>query len=115
MIYDIELINFFIKIIQKYISENIYRRKKKRIPYRKTIDLLEKLFFTSENMCLHSVKINNEYSQYIETGVNRDKNKRHLKCDYCNFSFNYMIHTKHFFIAQTKLWIPPLCDNPTFI
>ena len=26
---DIELINFFIKIIQKYISENIYRRKKK--------------------------------------------------------------------------------------
>ena len=75
MIYDIELINFFIKIIQKYISENIYRPKKKRIPYRKTIDLLEKLFFTSENMCLHSVKINNEYSQYIETDVNRYKKK----------------------------------------
>ena len=178
MIFDIELINFIIKIIQKYISENIYRRKKKRIPYRKTIDLLEKLFFPSKNMslhsvkintqdsqyiqtvvkrhknkrikiiekyisentfrckkkisyrktidlleklffpsekmCLHSVKINNEYTQYIQYVLNRHKNKRHLKCDYCNFSFNYMIHTKHFFIAQTELWIPPLWDNPTF-
>ena len=73
---DIELINFFIKIIQKYISENIYRRKKKRIPYRKTIDLLEKLFFPSKNMCLNSVKINTQDSQYIETVVNRHKNKR---------------------------------------
>ena len=114
MILDIELINFFIKIIQKYISENTFKPKRKKIPYKKTIKLLEKLFFPSKNMCLHSVKINNQDIKNIENDLNRRKNERHLKCDYCNFSFNYMIHTKHFFIAQTKLWIPPLCDNPTF-
>ena len=108
MILDIELINFFIKIIQKYISENTFKPKRKKIPYKKTIKLLEKLFFPSKNMCLHSVKINNQDIKNIENDLNRRKNERHLKCDYCNFSFNYMIHTKHFFKVKTKLWMPPL-------
>ena len=101
---DSELINFFIETIQKYISENSFRREH-TLPYRKTIHLLEKMFFPSEDKRLHSAKIINPSIQYYRTFVNRHKTERHLKCDYCDFSFKYMIHTKK---TKRKLWIPPL-------
>ena len=156
---DLELINFFIKRIEKYISENTLRSEDK-LPFRKikkTIRKLDKMFFStkdkhplsvknkrkhsqnidtvlnnenipivmnSKDMRAHSVKIKRKHSENLPSVVNKHNNEENLKCDYCDFSFNYMIgsdnhsHTKidkKYMIdsdihSQTKivLWIPPL-------
>ena len=108
--YDQELINFFIKLINHYISENTFRCES-TLPFREEIHLLEKIYIPTEDKHEHMVKIHTQHSQYIHSVLNTDeryKTESLLKCDYCDFSFKYMIHRKKNLYSQTKLWIPPL-------
>ena len=99
--FDKELKKYFIDTIENVISEN---NVESTLPYRGTIHLLRKIFFPIKETHEHRVQINNKVSSVVK----RHKNERCLKCDDCDFSFNFVIDRQKFLNSKKKLWIPPL-------
>ena len=102
--FDKELPKYFVDTMENVISEN---NVESTLPYRGTIHLLRKIFFPKETH-QHRVEINTKDIKDTSSVVKRNKNERCLKCDDCDFSFNYVIDRQKFLNSKKKLWIPPL-------